>query len=250
MKEGATDYVAMPLRFSDGQINILTMVSDRPGGFSTDELGQLYEVLPTLSRLLEAHAQRISALTLLRTYLGSNAGERVMNGLVKRGDGENLHAVIWFCDLRGSTALAESLSREDYLAALNQYFDCMAGAVIDHDGEVLKFIGDAVLAIFPIDDLANPYPKACTSALDASRDAQQRIDDVNRERAERGEPPLAYGIGLHRGDLTYGNIGTTKRLDFTVIGSAVNEAARIEDMCKTLDIPVLISEAFARSVPG
>ena len=250
VKEGATDYVAMPLRFSDGQINILTMVSDRPGGFSTDELGQLYEVLPTLSRLLEAHAQRISALTLLRTYLGSNAGERVMNGLVKRGDGENLHAVIWFCDLRGSTALAESLSREDYLAALNQYFDCMAGAVIDHDGEVLKFIGDAVLAIFPIDDLADPYPKACTSALDASRDAQQRIDDVNRERAERGEPPLAYGIGLHRGDLTYGNIGTTKRLDFTVIGSAVNEAARIKDMCKALDRPVLISEAFARSVPG
>ncbi|MEE8271648.1 MAG: DUF427 domain-containing protein, partial [Alphaproteobacteria bacterium] len=239
VEEGATDYVAMPLRFSDGQINIITMVSHRPGGFSTDDLGQLYEVLPTLSRLLEAHAQRVSSLTLLRTYLGNDAGERVMNGLVKRGDGEDLHAVIWFCDLRGSTALADSLSRDDYLATLNEYFDSVAGAVIEHGGEVLKFIGDAVLAIFAIDDPANPHPEACAQALAATRDAQRRIDAVNADRAARGEPPLAFGIGLHRGNLTYGNIGTDQRLDFTVIGPAVNEASRIEDMCKALDTPVL-----------
>ncbi|MEE8271410.1 MAG: adenylate/guanylate cyclase domain-containing protein, partial [Alphaproteobacteria bacterium] len=169
-------------------------------------------------------------------------------GLVKRGDGEDLHAVIWFCDLRGSTALADSLSRDDYLATLNEYFDSVAGAVIEHGGEVLKFIGDAVLAIFAIDDPANPHPEACAQALAATRDAQRRIDAVNAERAARGEPPLAFGIGLHRGNLTYGNIGTDQRLDFTVIGPAVNEASRIEDMCKALDTPVLVSSAFARGI--
>lgn len=250
VKEGATDYVAMPLRFSDGQINIIILVSDQPGGFSTEDLGQLHEILPNLGRQLEAHALRVSSLTLLQTYLGSNAGERVMNGLVKRGDGEALHAVVWFSDLRGSTKLADSQSREAYLATLNQYFDSVAGAVIEHGGEVLKFIGDAVLAIFPIDDPDNPQPVACTRALAAVADAQARIDVVNRERTEAGEPALAFGTGLHRGNITYGNVGTTKRLDFTVIGPAVNEAARIEDLCKTLAEPVLISAAFANSVAG
>ena len=250
VQEGATDYVAMPLRFSDGQINIITLVSDQPGGFSTEDLGQLYEILPNLGRQLEAHALRVSSRTLLRTYLGSSAGERVMNGLVKRGDGKALHAVIWFSDLRGSTTLADGQSREAYLATLNQYFDSVAGAVIEHGGEVLKFIGDAVLAIFPIADPNDRHPEACTLALAAVGDAQARIDEVNRERTAAGEPALAFGTGLHRGDITYGNIGTTKRLDFTVIGPAVNEAARIEDLCKTLGEPVLVSAAFAESVTG
>jgi adenylate cyclase len=158
--------------------------------------------------------------------------------------------VIWFSDLRGSTALADSLGREAYLATLNQYFDGVAGAVIEHDGEVLKFIGDAVLAVFAIDDPADPAPEACSRALAAVADARQRIDAVNGERGERGEPALAFGVGLHRGNLTYGNIGTERRLDFTVIGPAVNEAARIEDLCKTLETPVLMSEALAASLPG
>ena len=248
--EGATDYVAMPLRFSDGQLNIVSLVSDRPGGFSTDELGRLYEILPTLSRLLEVHAQRISSLTLLRTYLGSDAGQRVMDGLVKRGDGEDLHAVIWLSDMRDSTALSESLSREDYLDSLNRYFDCVAGAVIDHGGEVLKFIGDAVLAIFVIDDAADPAPDAGIRALAAATDALGRIERVNDEHAKGGQAALRFGIGLHRGDLTFGNIGTLKRLDFTVIGPAVNQAARIEDLCKTLGKPLLISAALAGATTG
>ena len=247
VKEGATDYVAMPLRFSDGQINILILTSDRPGGFSTHELGQLYEILPTLSCQLESHAQRLSSLALLRTYLGRNAGQRVINGLVKRGDGENLHAVIWFSDLRDSTSLAEALSREDYLTTVNQYFDCVAGAVIENGGEVPKFIGDAVLAIFVIDDIENAHPEACTRALDAVRDAETRMQGVNQEREAKSEPPLAFGTGLHRGDLTYGNIGTEGRLDFTVIGPAVNEASRIEGLCKPLDTSILISSRFAES---
>ena len=250
LDQGATDYVAMPLRFSDGQINIITLVSDRPGGFSTDDLGQLYEILPNLSRQLEAHAQRVSSRTLLRTYLGTNAGDRVMNGLVRRGDGENVHAVIWFSDLRGSTALAESLSQDDYLATLNHYFDSVAGAVIEHGGEVLKFIGDAVLAIFPIDDPDDPQPEAVNRALIAAQDAHQRIEIINIERVAASAPKLEFGTGLHRGDLTYGNIGTTKRLDFTVIGRAVNQASRIEALSKPLGEPVLTSSAFAQSLPG
>ena len=248
--EGATDYVAMPLRFSDGQINILVLVSARPGGFSTDKLGQLYEILPNLSRLLEAHAQRISSLTLLRTYLGRNAGRRVMEGLVRRGDGEQLHAAIWLSDLRGSTKLAETLSREDYLETLNQYFDAVAGAVLDQGGEVLKFIGDAVLAIFPIDDPEAAHPEACAQALMALRDARARLDEVNKTRQAVAAPVLEFGVGLHRGDLTYGNIGTAKRLDFTVIGPAVNEVARIEGLCRPLGQSALISSAFAKSYPG
>ncbi|MFV2035872.1 MAG: adenylate/guanylate cyclase domain-containing protein, partial [Halocynthiibacter sp.] len=246
--EGATDYVAVPLLFSDGQINVLTLVSDEPGGFSTDQMGHLYEVLPNLGRLLEAHAQRISSLTLLQTYLGRNAGERVSNGSVKRGDGEQLHAVIWFSDLRQSTKLADTMSREDYLDVLNQYFDCVAGAIIDQDGEVLKFIGDAVLAIFPIEDQSDPHPDACGRALAAVHAASEQIAKVNHDRKSANQPLLKFGTGLHRGTITYGNVGTERRLDFTVIGPAVNEAARIESLCKSLNVPVLASSAFANGV--
>ncbi len=248
--QGATDYVAMPVRFSDGQLNILTLVSDQLGGFSTEELGHIYEILPTLSRLFESHALRLSSSTLLRTYLGAGAGQRVMDGLVKRGDGEDIHAAIWIADLRDSTALAASMSREDYLSLLNRYFDSVAGAVLNHGGEVLKFIGDSVLAIFAIDDPDQKEPEACARALAAAVEAAQQFEAVNKERAADGCTLLDFAIGLHRGDLTYGNIGTTKRLDFTVIGSAVNETARIESLSKTLNRQILISSAFSESVPG
>ncbi|MBV1886201.1 MAG: DUF427 domain-containing protein [Parvibaculaceae bacterium] len=250
IKESATDYVAVPLRFSDGQINVLTLVSEAPGGFTTDQLGNLYEILPNLGRLLEAHAQRTSSLTLLRTYLGRNAGEKVSDGLVKRGDGEELHAVIWFSDLRQSTTMADTMPREDYLAALNQYFDCVVGAIIDNGGEVLKFIGDAVLAIFPIENSSISHPDACANALLAVRAAEEQITVVNQDRRAEGQNLLNFGTALHRGTITYGNVGTEQRLDFTVIGPAVNEAARIEDLCKTLDKPVLMSSAFAKGAPG
>ena len=172
-----------------------------------------------------------------------------MDGLVKRGDGEDIHAAIWITDLRDSTSLAASLSREDYLSLLNRYFDSVAGAVLDHGGEVLKFIGDSVLAIFAIDDSDQQEPEACARALAAAGEASRQVDAVNKERAADGAPLLKFGIALHRGDLTYGNIGTTKRLDFTVIGSAVNEVARIEGLSKTLKRQILISSAFRASVP-
>ena len=234
--EGGTDYVAMPMVFSDGQINAVTLATTRPGGFDTAGLGHVYEVLAVLGRLYEVHALRYRADTLLQTYLGHHAGSRVLDGRIKRGDGEDIEAVIWFCDLRESTPLARSMSRADFLGVLNSFFDCMAGAVIDHGGEVLRFIGDAALGIFPIDAAAG--------------DACERIAVVNAAREGEGRAPLRFGIGLHPGLVTYGNIGTATRLEFTVIGDAANVAARVESMCKRLGREVLVSGEFARHFPG
>jgi len=248
-EQGATDYIAMPLLFSDGQINILSLASDRPGGFRTEDLGLIHEIMPVLSRLFEVHALRSTATTLLETYIGRHTGARVLDGKIRRGDGETLHAVIWLCDLRDSTRLATALGRERYLELLNDFFDATAGSVLDRGGEVLKFIGDAVLAIFPIVDREDSGT-AARGALAAAREARSRVATHNREREARDEPSFDFGVGLHRGDLTYGNIGTPGRLDFTVIGEATNEAARIEAMCKPLERWILASSRFAAALPG
>lgn len=252
--EGATDYVAMPMRFSDGQINALTLATDREGGFSTEDLGHVHEVLPILSRLFEVHAKQRSAATLMRTFMGAHTGERVLNGQIRRGDGEDVNAVIWFSDLRNSTPLAESMSREDFLSYLNKFFDGMAGAVVDNGGEILRFIGDAVLAIFPINENRVPtreagcgIEQACNRAIKAAQAAIDAINVTNAEQIKNGDPEIKFGVGIHMGDLTYGNIGIPERLEFTVIGSAANEAARIEAMTKDLGIPVLISDTFANA---
>ena len=182
----------------------------------------------------------------------------MLQGLIKRGDGDDINAVIWFCDLRGSTPLAESLPREAFLTVLNGFFECTAGTVLDHGGEVLRFIGDAALAIFPIaapeqdsaDQRSNATAEAaCATAFAAARDAVARMETLNRERSGRGEEPLGFGIALHLGDVMYGNIGTPQRLEFTVIGAAANEAARLEGMCKILKKPLLLSAEVARHLP-
>ncbi len=245
-----TDYVAMPIHFSDGSIHAMTFSTDRPGGFSTAELSLLYDMLPVMARLLEIHATRHTARTLLDTYVGRHAGEPVLKGLIKRGDGESIHAVIWFSDLRNSTRLANSMPREEFLALLNQYFECLAGAVLDHGGTVLRYIGDAVLAIFPIDpEAGSPLTfqdstTACNAAVVAARDAMERVAAHNAEISESSHE-IHYGLALHLGDVMYGNIGVPERLEFTVIGPVANEAARLEDMCKTLDRAILISSSVA-----
>ena len=255
--ENATDYVAMPLPFSDGQVSVISFAADRPGGFSEQELERIHDTLPVLGLRIEVQAMRRTAGTLLNTYLGRHSGERVLNGLIKRGDGEDIHAVIWFCDLRDSTALADSMPREAFLGLLNAFFDCVAGAVLEHGGEVLRFMGDAVLAIFPTGQVSTTAHRecrgiesACRAALAAATVAQANLKALNAARARTEDPPLGFGLALHMGDVMYGNVGVPERLEFTVIGAAANEAARLEDMCKTLDRPILVSAEFARCFPG
>jgi len=243
IEEGATDYVA----FSDGQINMISLATDRPGGFKVGELGLVHEILPMLARLYEVHHQREVAGTLLDTYLGAHSGQRVLQGLIQRGDGEDIPAVIWFSDLRASTELAERLPRPVFLALLNQFLDAMAGAVLDAGGAVLRFIGDSALAIFPIADFGGDA-EACLAALTAAEDAEARIAAINQELTAEQGGPIRYGIGLHLGDVTYGNIGTERRLEFTVVGPAANCAARVESQCKELGETVIVSEEVANAV--
>lgn len=257
LEAGATDYVAMPLVFSDGTVHVITFAADRLGGFTDPELDDIETLVMVLTPLLEVHAVRRSAEDLLATYLGKHTGEQVLRGLVRRGDGEDIHAVIWFCDLRDSTAMAGSMPRFEFLGVLNEFFDCIAGAVLDRGGEVLRYVGDAVFAIFPTGTSSCGVRReccdaktACQSAMEAAKDVQRRIKALNHSRVKSGKPPLCYGLALHMGDVTYGNIGVPERLEFTVIGAAANEAARIEGFCKTLNQPLLISSEFKRCFPG
>lgn len=240
--EGATDYVAVPLRFLSGEIHVASFASRRPGGFRDAELAALRTVLPYFTRVVEIYGLMRKARNILDAYLGPNAGAKVLAGQIKRGDGEDIHAVIWFCDLRDSTALADSMSRRDFLSILNEYFECTLEPVLQRKGEVLRFIGDAALAIFPIDGRPG---EACAAAVEAAREALARMEKANKKRPL----PLRFGIGLHLGELTYGNIGTPGRIEFTVIGAAANEAARIESLCKQLDVDLLVSEHVARVLP-
>jgi len=197
------------------------------------------------------------AKDLLKTYLGKRTGERVLAGQTKRGEGDRIHAVIWLCDMRDSTRLSESMPVEEFFRALNEFFDCTAGAALDHGGEILSYIGDAVFAIFAIAEAARPLGEACfleegacAAALEAARDARSRIDSLNERRVAGGKPPLEFGLALHAGDVIYGNLGVPQRMQFTVIGAAANEAARLAGMCRDLKQWILLSSAFPRCFPG
>jgi adenylate cyclase len=249
-KEGVTDYLAQPLEFTNGQVHAATWTTRRPGGFSKTDLKGLRQVQVALSRVAEIYALKRTAVNLLNAYLGEQAGAKVLAGQIKRGDGAEVHAVIWFCDLRRSTPLADSMSRAEFLTVLNEYFECMAGAVLDQKGEVLRFIGDAVLAVFPVGEEGGALKQACRTALAAAKDAIKRMKALNRRRRTAGKPELGFGIGLHLGDVMYGNIGTPNRIEFTVIGAAANEAARIESLTKTLGVEFLMSDSVVQQLRG
>jgi adenylate cyclase len=241
-REGFIDYFAIGVPFSDGSSKALIVATKRPGGFTTVEIAAFSAMAPMVAINLEIQALRRTAQTLLETYVGRQAGKRVLDGAIKRGMGETIPAVIWLCDLRGFSILSEELPREALIELLNDYFGAMCQAIEQHQGEVLKFIGDALLAIFPISgEDAGP---ACHQALAAARAATAAIAALNGERIGRNEPAILYGIALHVGDVIYGNIGGANRLDFTVIGRAVNLAARIERLCRELGRTLLLSEAF------
>jgi len=196
-----------------------------------------------LARVTEIRALRRTASTLLDTYVGHDAGERVLAGHIRRGDIEEIHAAIWLSDMRGFTALADTLPPRVMIDLLNRYFDCQVPVILDHGAEVLKFMGDGLLAIFTI---AGNEIEVCRRALTAARQAQVNIAAL----AHSAMPGLRFGLALHIGDVLYGNIGSGNRLDFTCIGPAVNFAARIEKLASTLGRAILASGEFACYCPG
>ncbi|NRB16341.1 MAG: DUF427 domain-containing protein [Rhodobacteraceae bacterium] len=244
-KEGATDYVAMPLRFSDGSINVLTLTSDHPTGFSTANLGLIFECSAVIGRYYEVFMQRENAQSLLETYVGKRSGARVLGGEIHRGDGDDIDAAIMFCDLRGSTLLEEKLGRVAYIKVLNQFFETTSTIIHDHGGEVLKFIGDAVLAVFPADG----DPEAARAqALTSARVIVARLADI---ALEEGGHRSECAIGIAYGGVTYGNVGSRERLDFTVIGRAANIAARLGDYGKSRGHPIVVShDSLAAGSPA
>jgi adenylate cyclase len=249
---GATDYFAFLIPFGDAQNDGLvgSWVTDRKRGFFDADLRALHRIQRRLAVACRMIIRGKVAENVVDTYLGRSAGERVLAGQIRRGDGETIPAVIWYSDLRGSTAMAEKLSREAYTEVLNCYFGCVGGAILKAGGEILDFIGDAVIAIFPIEGDATRRGDACSRALGAAHDAQRRIDGTNADRAKHGMPQLSYGLALHVGDMMFGNIGTPERLSFSVIGPSVNQVARLEALTKEVGRPIVASRAFTDSCPA
>ncbi|WP_338690084.1 adenylate/guanylate cyclase domain-containing protein [Bradyrhizobium sp. 26S5] len=238
--QGLTDYVAWPLLHTLGKRHVVTFATDRPGGFDDAQIAGLSKLLPVLALVSEIRMKNRLARTLLETYVGSHAGELILAGATRRGSGTTVRAAIMICDLRDFTRISDSWPRDDVIDLLNDYFDAMSEPIARHGGEILKFIGDGLLAIFPLSD-----PKACANLLHAVSEARQAMAALSEKNSMMGRAPMNYGIGVHVGDVMYGNIGSRTRLDFTVIGPAVNMASRLEALTKQLGKNVLLSRAFA-----
>lgn len=238
--EGLTDYVAWPILHTGGKRHVVSFATDRPGGFDDGELRRLADLLPALALVSEIRIKNRLARTLLETYVGPHASELILAGATRRGSGVTVGAAILICDLRDFTTLSELWPRDHVIDLLNGYFDAMSEPIERNGGEILKFVGDGLLAIFPLSN-----PDACAALLRSVSEAQAAMVAVNAEHARLGHDALGYGIGIHVGDVMYGNIGSQKRLDFTVIGPAVNVASRLETLTKEVKRPVLVSRAFA-----
>jgi adenylate cyclase len=247
--DGATDYFAQIVRFgpegdaSRGTGIAYSFATDRREGFGEDDVTLLRAVLPALSLAMMAHAGHTIASGLLGAYLGDDAGRRIHAGAVERGSVERIHAVLWFADMRGFTKLADSTPGLEVIELLDEVFETLTAPLRSRGGQVLKFMGDGMLAIFPLP--AETQAKTCRDAIEAAREAMHTLDGINRARAEAGKPIAEVDLALHIGEVLYGNVGAADRLDFTVIGPAVNEAARIETLCEPLGRKVLVSAEFA-----
>jgi adenylate cyclase len=243
--EGLTDYVAWPLYHTLGKRHIVSFATDRLGGFDYAHIASLLKLLPVLALVSEIRVKNRLARTLLETYVGAHAGQLILAGATRRGTGMTVRAAIMICDLRDFTRISDNWPRDDVIDLLNGYFGAMAEPIERHGGEILKFIGDGLLAIFPLSE-----PQACANLLRAVSEARQAMVALNQKNGETNRAPLNYGIGVHVGDVMYGNIGSRTRLDFTVIGPAVNMASRLETLTKQIGKPVLLSRAFADFVKG
>ena len=244
--QGATDYVAFPLFFTNGSIHVATWTTKQKGGFTAQEFSDLESVIAPLARVAEVRAWVRTAENLLSTYIGNQAGERIMAGKIRRGHVEAISAAIWLSDMRGFTTLSERLPPKELIALLNRYFDAQVPAILEGGGEVLKFMGDGLLAIFPIAGDGDAAA-VCRRALACALAARDRIAELPRTENAEG---TRFGLALHTGEVMYGNIGGSNRLDFTCIGPAVNLAARLEKVAAKLGATIVASADFARHVPG
>lgn len=249
---GATDYFAQIVRFGAGRDPSRgtgvghSFATDRPEGFRDDDLLLLRAVLPVMSLAMMAHAGHTIASGLLEAYLGADAGRRVHTGSVERGSVETILAVLWYADIRGFTTIADATPGLVAIELLNSVFEVLTAALRPRGGQVLKFIGDGMLATFRFTDATRE--DTCCRALDAAADATEALDALNIARRLAGKPVAAVDLALHVGEVLYGNIGAVDRLDFTVIGPAVNEVARIEALCEPLGRRVLVSAELAAAV--
>jgi adenylate cyclase len=247
--EGITDYVALAVRFAPGSTLgtlegiLCSFQTERPGGFTDNQLDLLRRLVRPLALAYKAIASVHTGRTLMATYLGRDAGERVLSGAIDRGRAETLDCVLWYSDLQGFTRIADTVEPDEVLTLLNDYAECVVNVIHDHGGQVLKFMGDGILAMFPLDEGG----VACARALDAATRARLDLQALNGRRTGAGRPVTGFYLALHVGDVLYGNIGSRDRLDFTVVGPTVNEAARMEAMCRSLDQWLIVSAAFAEA---
>ena len=242
--EGMTDYFGVPMVFSSGSVNFLALATTTPGGFTESELERFAALANLLAPLVEIIEARRMTLGLLNTFVGPRISARILDGQVQRGDGERIEAAFWYSDLRGFTELSESLSSADLLQLLNEYFENCAAAAAARGGEILQFIGDAILIVF---EIRRPEDEAavCEDALDAAIDAFNSIAVVNHRRRHAGLPQIEFGLGLHLGTVTHANVGAPNRLAFNVVGPAVNKTARIQARTKDAGTALLVSAEFA-----
>ncbi|MFZ1816089.1 MAG: adenylate/guanylate cyclase domain-containing protein [Rhizobiaceae bacterium] len=254
-EKGVTDYLVIASRIEHAIVTgdpnlmgprgiIVTWACTRPEGFSQDDLEALQQIQKIFALACKTVIQSAISANIATTYLGSRAAANVLRGQIRRGDGATTRAVVWFSDLRNSTAYAESMTSEDYFSLLNAYFEATAGPLVEHGGEVLDFIGDAVLGIFPFED-ERELAEAAGRAHGALDEVLRRSREANAERAAAGLERFRFGVGLNAGDVKFGNIGIPQRLSFSVIGHTVNEVARIESMTKLLQQPVLSASGLA-----
>jgi adenylate cyclase len=248
--EGVTDYVAIPLVFTDGSLHCVTWSTKHPGGFTDEHRDAVRRIIHPFARVAEIRALQRTASNLLDTYVGNNAGARVLAGQFRRGHADKIHAAIWLSDMRGFTTLSDRLPPEAIVDVLNRYFECQVPGVVEHGGEVLKFMGDGLLAIFPIASDDSDVKEVCARVLEAARAARTNVAALDASEGATLGHQLRFGLALHVGEVLYGNIGAVGRLDFTCIGPAVNLAARLEKIAAKLGRTVIASTRFAQQCPS
>ncbi|WP_223428947.1 adenylate/guanylate cyclase domain-containing protein [Tateyamaria pelophila] len=242
---GFSEYIAIPLSASGEKHNAVTLATLQANGFTQSQLDSLTRLLVFFALQVERHIANRIAQNISHTYLGLMAGERVVKGTIKRGTGISIRAIVWSSDMRDFSGLSEKRDNKSVADMLNSYFSVLADAVLRNGGDVLKFVGDGMLAVFPLGGFSSPETAALAAAK-AAREAVEGLEALNQNMRQQAQwRALRTGIGLHLGDVFFGNIGSAKRLDFTVIGEAVNIATRVERLCKLLKRDILLTAPVA-----